>query len=282
MAKVTVDKSQKEIIYLDTIELYSSLAQLDHGLIESIQSGNQKSNKQGDATETSGEIKGSIAGFITGDVQLSNSDSQEKVNSEQELVNITFKDYQLNRLLNKIGIGKLNNNATEGQLTLKNGSFQIFDFLSLANLSGNSFSDFMTSIMALEAEDNYISKEDVNSVKGGIETINKYGKVMNNLLPNTILLKVQQSISFLKADCLRMSNSQLQLLSGSKRRIHVLGIIENSIANENRQLDSLFDKIGENPSLVLKFVPDFIDYLLMETQIAHKNDKLIKPVAVYF
>lgn len=32
-----MSKENKEIIYLDIIELYSSLAQIDHGLIESIQ-----------------------------------------------------------------------------------------------------------------------------------------------------------------------------------------------------------------------------------------------------
>lgn len=276
-------KESKEIIYLDTIELYSSLAQIDHGLIESIQSGKQKSESQENSTKGAGDIETSLFKLVEGGIQLELTNSQSNLSSEQELVNITFNDYQLDRLLNKLGVGKLNNNSKQGDPTIENGEFEIYDFSSLASLSNDSFGSFINLLMefANDQKDEEDDKE-AKDIKTGLDILKKYGQVMTDLLPETVLLKVGNSISFLKTGCLRMSNSQLQLLSGSIRKIHVLGVIENEISNEKRELESLFEKIGDNPSLITKFVPDFIDFLLIQSQIAQKNDKLIKPVAVYF
>lgn len=271
-------RDNKEIIYLDTIELYSSLAQIDHGLIESIQSGKKNSKEAGSSTKKSGETDAGLFKLIQGSLQLATTNTHSNLSSEQELVNITFNDYQLNRLLNKLGVGKLNNNSKQGDLTIKNGEFEIYDFSSLANLSNETFENFINLIM--ESADS--NNEESNDFKKGLDIIKKYGQVMTDLLPETVLLKVNNSISFLKTSCLRMSNSQLQLLSGSKRKIHVLGVIENEVSNEDRKLESLFEEIGDNPGLITKFVPDFNDFLLIQSQIAQKKDKLVKPVAVYF
>lgn len=278
-----MSQENKEIIYLDIIELYSSLAQIDHGLIESIQSGKKNSEKAGNSTKKSGDIETGFFKLLEGGIQLATTNSHSNLSSEQELVNITFNDYQLDRLLSKLGVGKLNNNSKQGEPTIENGEFEIYDFSSLASLSNDSFGSFINLIMefADDQEDVEDDKE-AKDIKTGLDILKKYGQVMTDLLPETVLLRVGNSISFLKTSCLRMSNSQLQLLSGSKRKIHVLGVIENEISNEERKLESLFEKIGDNPSLITKFVPDFIDFLLIQSQIAQKNDKLIKPVAVYF
>ncbi|RMC46588.1 hypothetical protein [Lactobacillus sp. ESL0230] len=276
-------KESKEIIYLDTIELYSSLAQIDHGLIESIQSGKQKSESQENSTKGAGDIETSLFKLVEGGIQLELTNSQSNLSSEQELVNITFNDYQLDRLLNKLGVGKLNNNSKQGDPTIENGEFEIYDFSSLASLSNDSFGSFINLLMEFANDQKDVEDDkEAKDIKTGLDILKKYGQVMTDLLPETVLLKVGNSISFLKTGCLRMSNSQLQLLSGSIRKIHVLGVIENEISNEKRELESLFEKIGDNPSLITKFVPDFIDFLLIQSQIAQKNDKLIKPVAVYF
>lgn len=282
--KVDVDK---EIIYLDSIELYSSLAQIDHGLIESIQSGKQDSQEASNSTEKKGKIDANLFKLVNGEIQLASTNTLSNLSSEQELVNITFNDYQLDRLLDKLGVGKLNNNSKQGNYTIRNGKFEIYDFSSLANLSNDSLEGFINLLIDFADDQNAEESDDqkaeaTENIKLGLDIIKKYGQLMTDLLPETVLLKVDHSIAFLKTTCLRMSNSQLQLLSGSNRKIHVLGVIENEISNEDRELSSLLEEIGNNPSLITKFVPDFIDFLLINSQIAQKNDKLIKPVAVYF
>lgn len=276
-------EKNKEIIYLDSIELFSSLAQIDHGLIESIQSGKRDSKEASNSTEKKGKIDANLFKLVNGEIQLASTNTLSNLSSEQELVNITFNDYQLDRLLDKLGVGKLNNNSNQGDYTIKNGEFEIYDFSSLASFSTDSFGNFIRLLINLADDQSAEESDDQNAeaakdIELGLDVL----KVMTDLLPETVLLKVDNSIAFLKMSCLRMSNSQLQLLSGSSRKIHVLGVIENEISNEDRELDSLLEEIGNNPSLITKFVPDFIDFLLIHSQIAQKKDKLIKPVAVYF
>lgn len=280
-------EKNKEIIYLDSVELFSSLAQIDHGLIESIQSGNQDSKEASNSTEKKGKIDAGFLKLVQGGIQLASTNTLSNLSSEQELVNITFNDYQLDRLLDKFGVGKLNNNSNQGDYTIKNGEFEIYDFSSLASLSTDSFGNFIDLFIKSVDDQNDTKANNQNDneakeFKTGLDIIMKYGQLMTDLLPETVLLRVGNSVSFLKINCLRMSKSQLQLLSGSKRKIHVLGVIENEILNEGRKLDSLLEEIGKNPSLMTKFVPDLIDSLLIQSKTAHKKDKLIKPVAVYF
>ncbi|WWL93657.1 hypothetical protein V6R94_08520 [Pediococcus acidilactici] len=124
----------KEIIYLDSIELNSYLSQLDQGLIDSKQSSTSSGESTSDENTTKGQLGASFGINFGVNSELKNSETQtEAVN---ESINIYFKDYQLQRLLDKAEQDNLfPNEPAEGDLIKITGEFDIFSPSLLAHIS---------------------------------------------------------------------------------------------------------------------------------------------------
>lgn len=272
--------NHKEIIYLDNTELSSALAQLDHGLMQSVQKSNASSKK--DSTSKSRHTDGGfdmgvnlgLKSSAKGNITVGHNNLQEKTDSQQELINITFSDYQLEQLMDDLQTNNMLNelgDASEGAFVKINSTFDVLDLEGLSNLDYKLYESFMRSTGS--------PKNEAHEAANGFKNIQNFGKVMSTLLPDLILIRTNDSISFLEKDNLRMSSGQAQVLAGSTRKINVLGIVESEALSGERSLDGNdfadLSKIG-------RFVPAFSDMLLQTSGIIKKGDKVIKPIALYF
>lgn len=274
------NNNHKEIIYLDSTELSSALAQLDHGLMQSIQKSNGSSKK--DSTSKSRHTDGGfdigvnlgVKSTAKGKVTVGHNNLQENTDSQQELINITFSDYQLEQLIDDLqnnNMLKEINNSSEGDFVKINSTFDILDLEGLSNLNYKLYETFMRSSGS--------TRNEAHSAAEGFKNIQSFGKVMSTVLPGLILIRTNDSISFLEKNNLRMSSGQTQVLAGSTRKINVLGIVESKALSGERSLDG--NDFAEL-SNIGRFVPAFSDMLLQTSGIIKKGDKIIKPIALYF
>ena len=272
--------NHKEIIYLDNTELSSALAQLDHGLMQSIQKSNGSSKK--DSASKSRHTDGGfdmginlgLKSTAKGKITIGHNNLQEKTDSQQELINITFSDYQLEQLMDDLEANNMlkeSNDVSEGDFVKINSTFDVLDLEGLSNLDYKLYESFMRSTGS--------TRDEAHEAANGFKNIQNFGKVMSTLLPDLILIRTNNSISFLEKDNLRLSSGQVQVLAGSTRKISVLGIVESEALSGERSLDGTdfadLSKIG-------RFVPAFSDVLLQTSGIIEKGDKIIKPIALYF
>jgi len=262
----------KEIIYLDTIEMSSALAQLDHGLMESMQKSNTSSQTDKSSTNRNGGLGLGVG--IIGKVNAGQSDSNAKTDSEQELINITFSDYQLERLLkglkDKNVLNKLSN-SSDGDYVQIESEFQLYDFEGLARMDSRLYERFMRSTGQ--------SKQGAAKAKNGFQNVQYLGEVLDTLLPDIALISTKDSLSFLEKGNLRINSGQIQIFSGSKRKIKLLGIVESTALTGERIMPD-FSKVSLNK--IGNYIPAFSDTMLQSAGILNTGDKIIKPIAVYF
>jgi len=262
----------KEIIYLDTVEMSSTLAQLDHGLMESIQRGNLSSSTNGKSSNKNGTM-GMNAG-LKAELAANHSSSESRTDSEQKFVNIIFNDYQLDMLIKDLNSKKMLadvSESEEGDFVAIQSNFNFFDFNSLAVLDPNLYASFMKTTNQ--------SSKSVNETKYAFKKIQVFGKLFATLMPDTYLIRTKNSLSVLERKNFRMNQGQAQMLSGSSREVTVLGIVQSTALSESRSMD---DFSNGDLSKIGGIMPSFTDTMLQSIGILNSGDRLIKPIAAYF
>lgn len=263
----------KEIIYLDNIEITSAMAQLNHGLMQSIQrsSGTSKTNTY----STNRDVSAGISIGATGDIQVGKTDSDTNASDNHELINIIFNDYQLEQLLKELN--KSDNpvdlaSASEGDYVQIKSTFQIYDFAGMAKLNPKLFGNFMRSTGETKAS--------VDESVKGFKNIQYFGEVLSTIIPDITLIKTDGSLSYLEKNNLRMNSGQIQIFSGTQRSIRLLGIVESTALSNDRTIPDFSDE--KNLNKISNYMSAFSDIMLQSAGILNVGDKLIKPIAVYF
>lgn len=304
----------KDYIYLDEDSLNSSLAQFERGLIDSYssESKTKQSNTNGQSTELSGGFNGFFGLGISGIKHSKTTVEETSADSQKEIINSIIHDYAVDRLIDRCIENHLLNksvkSSNEGDFILLITDFHIYDFEYLEDIMSESNLELFRKLslpddirkkqVSLNALRKKSSNRDgnfkaqVKSMQDKIDqanmknevifdilnTIHLLGKFAKSAFNDSILVRGDNSIFLCKKQKFRMNRSQLAMLNDSKRKISVLGIVEAVKYNINT-LGS-FDKI--NPNEINKIPSMLSEVLLSSFNIIENNDRLIKPIAIYF
>lgn len=265
----------KEIIYLDSIELNSILAQLDQGVIDSKQTNSSSGSDKVKGTKQAASAGVNFGAKIGIDSELTATESQNEAVSES--INIYFKDYQLNRLLQKAETNSLFSETTEeGKLIKITGTFDIFTPELLKNI------DVDTLIDVMRFTNKEMTRDDLRENKKNFKNIVSFGSMMENFLPDSTVIKINNSVSLLENSNLRSKIGQLTTFFGTSRKITMVGIVDSIVNNGQREMDALGAKLEESIKTIGYFNVAFQDTMLEAMNLTEKGDMVVKPIALYF
>ncbi|RHW52651.1 DUF6414 family protein [Lactobacillus bombicola] len=276
-------KSIKEYVYIDETEMNSVLAQLKDGIPRVISSVNQMSNEE--AIENSKSNTGSVdSGFnigIKGKVgyqkQNNSGTSSTESRMSQTAIETVYNDYAINIIeeeLKKAELLKESANLSAGSFVKLTQKFSISDFNLMKQFTGN------TSIA------NLIEDE---SDKDGFNTFRDSAIALQGLFPDTIFVKLNSSLILGNENDFRYSKPQLEATNFSDRKITVIGRVESVLTKEViEQISSPFSEISDIPTdnesmeIMGKIMPLFSMYFLQALFNMKEEDRIIKPLAMYF
>lgn len=280
-----VKSEYKEIIYLDQIELTSALAQLQGGLKESLTA----TDSQAEGVKVGGNIGGNIDGKI--DALLAKAAlganwdlSTQKHNSESvsQAINVVFKDYQLERLIEELGNDlSEENHPQEGSFIQAQGEFKLLDFNSIGTIvSGTALKNLMKKI---PDPDNPQTTSWNKSTEEGFKLLGFLANLGSKMLPETVMILLPNASVYAEKNNFRVGSGQIGPLLASNREVHVIGIVESYAGNSKMDMDTLGTEIAKGDfSSVGSFISSFSENLLTSLGVIKNGNQLIKPIAIYF
>ncbi|MBB1086694.1 DUF6414 family protein [Limosilactobacillus fastidiosus] len=285
-----MDKKYKEIIFLNKTELYSALAQLNKGYVDSMinKSNNINGNVTSDTSSNASGISGGIPSVIKGEYKGTDTHTTSSEDSESfgKDLNVVLNDYNLNNLINVLKQKQLLNklsDSDEGDFILTTSKFSLIDFkFSSEVLSaehGNGINANLKNMM--KATDGW-NKELENNFKLMAHFMD-FGNLMTQ---GNILLHMDGATILADSSNFRMNNGELQSIAYSSRPITVLGIVEAK--TEGINVDSIIsntlgnDKDIQDLSKFGNIVPALSEMTFFSTGLLKSGDRFVKPIALYF
>lgn len=305
----------KDYIYLDEEYLNSALAQYEEGLINSFSKESGTEGKRQESKELSKDsgIDGIVsigAKYVKG---VREQSGVELTESQTRTIDYVLKDYGVDVLIKKIedfdtkkeGI----DTANEGNFILYTSPFQIYDFNLIANISAEKnisllkkeptelerkhIKELRTQI-ALKRKQKNLNREEKQEIKeieeqivliteGGIdfsnlEVITKASTFANEIFDNNIVIKSNQALMICRREKFRMNKSELSFLTQSTRQITILGRV--IAIQKETHADGNIDKFEEYDMNRIPSV--FHDIFLSNFKMLYPNDRIIKPIALFF
>ncbi|MCK8627301.1 DUF6414 family protein [Fructobacillus cardui] len=306
----------KDYIYFDERLINSLLAQLTKGevnLSKSFSSSDGKTISTIISSEKSENF--GLSKFINFIKKSSKKDEINNGNSSSvsSLVDTRVDDFSLDTLYDLIHKKiKQPNDANENDFVDYSNNFKIFDFETIKELtSGTSDKDVSDLHISRKSENIYNYYKLMNS--GKIDEANELKlsmdpreiKLINNNLvedrerkslhtvstlankiyPETILIKVGDSLVFAPKNNFRISQSETIQLGFKKKQLHVLGIVE-AIATTT---GSLYDPDMDRTDNTVNYLETTnLTPILSATKIfdilkvSRTQDLFIRPIAMYF
>lgn len=275
-------KPIKEFIYVDDIELNSVLAQFEDGIPQVIKSVQQSTLSVGE-TDSKGKkksLQGGVNLGIESGVDFENSNSRETSevngNMTQQAIVTIYSDYAINiveKRLNSSQLLKMTSKQEDGAFIQLQSSFKLLDL--------NALDKFWSSgaiLPSMKFADNF--DENNEDWKLGIEALRAIPALLNSAFPDTIFIKLKNSLIYAENKNFRLNSAQLQTLTHTTRKITVLGKVESKLSENdiniaNFDIGDSLENLGETmPALGLYFLSNFLG--------VKKDDRLIKPIAIYF
>ncbi|PWG00991.1 DUF6414 family protein [Levilactobacillus bambusae] len=289
MAQNQRTKTIKEFIYIDEIELNSILAQLDNGLTTVIHdmqqalSGNTESNSKTKTHQGSGGISTFIKaeGGYTESAQNSIQDINQSIS--QEAADTVYNDYAVDIILKELRASgqlyadKRGVNHPAGSFILVDSPYKIFDFEETQALTSNP--DFKKLI---EDQGGDISPTELQDQLDSLDKISSIANVYREVTKGTDLLSIEDGVVFAESKNFRMNSTQRKMLSLRKSKIKVFGIVEARVSESDMDMDSFTEH--DDLSGITDFAAKSNFFLLsvLGEKFIKNNDRLIKPVAIYF
>ena len=172
----------------------------------------------------------------------------------------------------------------------------VFNFEQLANtsdleeigflLSGyDEFKSLQSELKKISGKDKHLAKtkqiqEALSSNSwNNFEMMKHMSSYLTKLLPETNLIKINNTFSILPLEFLRVQSVQLSFMQLGKRKIKMLGICSSTF---DEQIPSTFSHMKDN-GLMLKHAPTTIlNIMLGSLGMVAKDDHLVRPIAIYF
>lgn len=284
MKKTKTDSIIREYIYLDNLEVNSILAQFEDGIPKVIEEIKQstESNTEGTTGKMSTKANGGLQAGVKGEVsfggELGTNNSETNSDMYQEAISTVYHDYAVNIMTDELeehGLLKLTTKQPEGAFVQLKSNFELIDPVSVSSNLDNDIISFMLSFA--DGDDG-----DTISAKEGFSSIAQFGNLLNSLFPDSILIKTNNALSIAEKSNFRMNTAQLKSLVLSKRKITIIGKIESLITEESLNLDAITNNLETNPALFTSLMPTFSFTILNTLNLIKKDDRLIKPIAIYF
>ena len=278
-------KSIKEYIYLDNLEVNSILAQFEDGIPKVIEEIKQstETNTEGTSGKMSAGAKGGFNLGAKGEMSLSSElgTNNSDTNSEmyQEAISTVYHDYAVNIMtkeLDKAKLLKVTTKHPEGSFVQLTSHFNLIDPVSATSSLDNNTISYMLS----QSDDN--DEDSITDAEEGFEAIRQLGNMLNNLFPDSLLIKTNNALSIAEKSNFRMNEAQLKSLVLSKRKITVVGKIESIASASDINLAELANTLEESPFSMTTLMPKFSFSVLSELGLIKNDDRVIKPIAIYF
>lgn len=294
----------KEIIYLDTKLVNSLLAQQNSGLITKLVNEDAESDArtEGSAEQITSSSDVGLSALLkaAGSYSKTNVDSYNFVfsKSNKNLVETALDDYSLDLLITGLEAKNLikHSDYQDGDLISTSGELTVFNFEQLANTSDleeigfllpgyDEFKSLQSELKKINGKDKYLARtkqiQEALSSNGwnNFEMMKHMSSYLTKLLPETNLIKINNTFSILPLEFLRVQSVQLSFMQLGKRKIKMLGICSSTF---DEQIPSEFSHM-EDSSLMLKYAPTTIlNIMLGSFGMVAKDDHLVRPIAIYF
>lgn len=278
-------KSIKEYIYLDNLEVNSILAQFEDGIPKVIEEIRQSTeiNTEGTSGKMSAGAKGGLnlgaegEASINGELGTNNSDTNSEM--YQEAISTVYHDYAVNIMTKELDNAKLLKATTkqnEGSFVQLTSNFSIIDPISVSSRIDDEAASFMLNF---DENSTYAEHQEA---KQGFDLISHFGSLLNKLFPESMLISTNNALTIAEKSNFRMNESQLKSLILAKRKITILGKVESIIHEEDLDANKITESVTNNPLEVINLMPKFSFYVLSALGLIKKEDRLIKPIAIYF
>jgi hypothetical protein len=292
----------KDYIYVDTDLATSYFAQMNQGAITKTLFNNENSELH--TTNGGEQSKKNTKAGVTSGVTIAHDHEKTEIDTfsnailknNTETVENVLHDYLIDILLNSIS-SKSIDEAEDGDFIIHKGKVKIYDFETSKE---TVTSDFMRAIHALS--DN--SKDELNElnrlenksrktkisvneeqkiakIKGdlgisGIELAEGSFKVLDRLFPETILIKVGNTVSLCDKTKFRLPRNHLSPLNSSTREITVFGRTLSKVSQADTEIPTSSLEILSKASIL------FPEIITSNFEIKKDGDYNIRPIAIYF
>ncbi|NRO39169.1 hypothetical protein IMAU30002_01308 [Lactobacillus helveticus] len=271
-------KRIKEYVYLDGIEINSLLAQFEDGIPQVIQSIKQTGLSNSETVSKENTEKGKLGIAVAGGEYTHSSSSQndQTYNSmSQEAISTVYSDYAVDIVTNELEknkLLKLTVQPEEGTYVQLTSSFELIDPASMgSNINRSAFKE-----MLKWSDDS--NNTDLKEFDNTFNLLESFSTILNDIFPNSIILKIHHALVIANTENLRMTSAQLRMLSLAQRKITILGKIESQI--DAIDPDEVFQSF--TPQMIPQFFSRMGFFVLSTVSNITKNDRLIKPLAIYF
>lgn len=124
-----------------------------------------------------------------------------------------------------------------------------------------------------------IQKELETNAWNNFDILKNMSAYLKKLLPETNLVKINDTFSILPLEFLRVQNIQLSFMQLGKRKIKMLGICSSTI-DEQTTNDLSYMSDGNK---IIKHAPTTIlSIMLSSFGVINVGDHLVRPIAIYF
>lgn len=303
----------KNIIYLDTELLNSTIAQIEGGVVtgktKTLENNETTTNQTGLSGNISAKFKVPFAelGAETGG---STGGGNSVTTAESDLYSTIFHDFSLDVLLDDL-FGLIKSEEKDfniGDFVLVKSSFKVFDFKQLQHVTdhsllmdlkeaakiNNSSEIAMTDAQLKELKkkknktgEDYSTITKLSDYKKTLENpmgeatsafkmVNTIARFGDALYPETLVFQTKKSITLANKKDLRISTAQVSALSNSSNEISVLGIVLTKQADTENTVNYFNSgDLGGITNILQNAMLDGFDIL-------HVDDNVIQPIAIYF
>jgi len=116
----------------------------------------------------------------------------------------------------------------------------------------------------------------------GIDQISSLTNVYEEVTKGIDLISIRNALIFAESKNFRMNASQRKMLSLRKTKINIFGIIESVVSESDMTMDGLEETEDISGLDGFYSKTNFFLLSLLGESTLKKNDRLIKPIAIYF
>lgn len=288
----------KDYIYLDDDLLNSHLAQFEKGLL--IKETTEHGIENSDSTNSSSRATVGCNGIFGIGVKLQSelTDGNSSMDSEftKNMVENVLNDYAVDLLIEDCSANSLIKtlaSASEGDFLSFSSEFRIYDFEYLKHITDTQvikpLLDRDTSPSdpgpqaSRQARTEYLKQKQLydkntNGAKNGYKMINDFSTIADALFDDSVLTKLEGGLAICKRNKLRLNKAQISFENESNRKLHIFGVV-SAIKNETHP-QGIYSQFKSND--LDKVSSILFDIMLSNFDMLHDNDKVIKPIALYF
>ncbi len=288
----------KDYIYLDDDLLNSYLAQFEKGLLtkETAEHGIENTDSIGGASTGTIGATGIFGIGLKLQNEITENDNSVESEFTKNVVENVLSDYAVDLLIEDCDTNNLLRDfavAKEGDFISLSSKFQIYDFEYLKSITELSLLKPL-----LDADEPPVSpgpqaskqervkyQKDLHNynsstekAENGFKLINDLSTFANNLFSDSILVTINNGLSICKRNKLRLNKAQISFENESNKHIKIFGIVstvKKEIHSDGKNFNFQPNELDKVPSMLF-------DVLLSSFNMLHNNDKVIKPIAIYF